>query len=120
LLTRAQAHLQRTREILAAGHVAKAAPLQLGDLSLSLPGRKASYQGQPLELKGREFELLHYLCQHAGRFLSREQIARRLWTSQLAPGSRKVDNLVLRLRKQLPAELQIRSRYGNGYCLDIS
>ncbi|PKL75781.1 MAG: hypothetical protein CVV27_13630 [Candidatus Melainabacteria bacterium HGW-Melainabacteria-1] len=117
LLARARAHLQRSAEILAAWRIPAAETLNFGGMSLDLARQEALFQGRRLSLKGHEFELLHCLCQHAGQYLSREQIARRIWDKPLAPGSRKVDNLILRLRKALPPMLQINSAYGKGYQL---
>ncbi|MFG3255320.1 winged-helix domain-containing protein [Streptomyces sp. NPDC048172] len=53
--------------------------LAVGDIELDLVGLHTYVQGQPLRLPLREFQLLHYLMRHPNQVVSRHQILRELW-----------------------------------------
>lgn len=119
LLARSQAHLQRSGEILGAYLLTQTSDcLSLGNLSLNASSREAQIDGKVMKLSESEFKLLHLLCSHSGQYLSRAQLSRRLW--QQAPPARKVDNLVLALRKKLPESIMLESRYGQGYGIRLA
>ncbi len=43
----------------------------------------ARLRGRPLDLTYKEFELLKYLAQHAGRVFTRAQLLEKVWGSEL-------------------------------------
>jgi DNA-binding response OmpR family regulator len=55
-------------------------------------------RGRPLELTYKEFELLKYLAQHAGRVLTHARLLREVWGYDFFGGTRTVDVHVRRLR----------------------
>lgn len=116
LIVRAKAHLERSREILST-YLHKAVAERFGELTLLPESRTLLWREQSLSFSALEFKLLHGLCACAPGCISREQVALRLWQVPLAPGSRKIDNLILGLRKKLPEALRIDSAYGQGYRL---
>ncbi len=119
LLARSLAHVKRSAEILAAYLLTQhSVTLTLGPLNLNAIQREALIEGQSLRLSESEFKLLHLLVSHQGQYLSRAQLSRRLWQGNTPP--RKIDNLVLALRKKLPSSLLIESRYGQGYTIRVS
>jgi DNA-binding response OmpR family regulator len=69
-------------------------------VAIDRPAYRASVDGRPLELSFREFELLAYLCQHAGLVFSRRQLVDTVWEGA-AVGDRTVDVHVRRLRVKL-------------------
>ena len=90
--------------------VARIGPLQIGDLTLNSKARTASRSGVPLELTGREFDLLLYLAENRGRTVSREMLARDVWreTSRFTPIDNVIDVQVARLRRKVDDPFQIK------------
>src|SRR5690606_268760 len=58
----------------------------------------------PLDLTYKEFELLKYLAQHAGRVFTRAQLLQEVWGYDFFGGTRTVDVHVRRLRAKLGPE----------------
>jgi DNA-binding response OmpR family regulator len=95
----------------------EAAPrLRVGELELDPAARRAEFRGAPVELAAREFALLHALMLGAGRVLSREQLAERLYTWGEEVDSNAIDVHVHHLRRKLAPEL-IRTVRGVGYLM---
>ena len=61
----------------------------------------ARLRGRPLDLTYKEFELLKYLAQHAGRVFTRAQLLQEVWGYDFFGGTRTVDVHVRRLRAKL-------------------
>jgi two-component system KDP operon response regulator KdpE len=55
------------------------APFTAGGLVIDFASRKVSFQGKPLNLTPKEYELLCHLARNAGRVLSHENILRVVW-----------------------------------------
>jgi DNA-binding response OmpR family regulator len=64
----------------------------------------ARLRGRLLELTYKEFELLKYLAQHAGRVFTRAQLLQEVWGYDFFGGTRTVDVHVRRLRAKLGTE----------------
>ena len=62
--------------------------------------------GRPLDLTYKEFELLKYLAQHAGRVFTRAQLLQEVWGYDFFGGTRTVDVHVRRLRAKLGPEYE--------------
>jgi len=105
LLARVKALLRRVRlirEELTAGENAIAGErLIFGDLVIDLTRREVLHQGNPLNLKPKEYELLLFLARHRGAVLSRDLILERVWGWDYAGGSRTVDVHVRWLREKI-------------------
>jgi len=94
--------------------------LRVGSLVLDTRGQQAFWQGKALPLTTREYGLLEYMVRHAGRVITRGDIAECVWDSSYDPLSNVVDVYVSRLRSKLAAsggEGLIRTRRGAGYIL---
>ncbi|MBN1976109.1 MAG: response regulator transcription factor [Anaerolineae bacterium] len=85
------------------------------------PRRQVRFQGQPLDLRPREYDLLHFLAQHRGRVLSRDALLSHVWGLESYIDARTVDVHVRRLRKALaavdPGARVILTEWGVGYRL---
>jgi len=70
---------------------------------MDLVSRRVTRGGEPVELTGREFDLLHYLLRHQGRIVSREMLARDVWheTSRATPLDNVIDVHISRLRRKV-------------------
>jgi DNA-binding response OmpR family regulator len=78
--------------------------LVLGELVIDEATYTARLRGRPLDLTYKEFELLKYLAQHAGRVFTRAQLLQEVWGYDFFGGTRTVDVHVRRLRAKLGAE----------------
>jgi DNA-binding response OmpR family regulator len=128
LLARIKAHLRRAGMPVAGTEAARqgvqpATPLVVGDLEIDAARREVRVGGRSVQLKRREFDLLHYLARHAGMTLSRSRLLDAVWSDQL-PGrgdTRTVDVHIHRLRERIEPK-PARPRYlhtvrGLGYAL---
>jgi DNA-binding response OmpR family regulator len=83
--------------------------IRVADLEVDLITRQASRAGRSIELAPREFALLAYLMNHAGRVVSREMLGRDVW-NQLHRGS-SLDNVIDvhigRLRRKVDAQSEL-------------
>ena len=95
----------------------EAAPrLRVGELELDPAAHRAAFRGAPVELAAREFALLHAFMLNAGRVLSREQLAERLYAWGEEVESNAIDVHVHHLRRKLAPGL-IRTVRGVGYLM---
>ena len=75
--------------------------LAFDDLEINLTRAEVLWQGQPLHLKPKEYELLVFFARHKGMLLSRELILQRVWGWDYFGGSRTVDVHVRWLREKI-------------------
>lgn len=78
--------------------------VSLGELVIDEGTYTARLRGRPLDLTYKEFELLKYLAQHAGRVFTRAQLLHEVWGYDFFGGTRTVDVHVRRLRAKLGPE----------------
>ena len=78
--------------------------VSLGDLVIDEDTYTARLRGRPLDLTYKEFELLKYLAQNAGRVFTRAQLLQEVWGYDFFGGTRTVDVHVRRLRAKLGPE----------------
>jgi DNA-binding response OmpR family regulator len=98
----------------------KPAVRSLGRLTLDTGARHASVGERALELSVREWALLEYLLQHAGRVVSKQQIIDAIlpWGDDITLNA--VEVYVSRLRLKLAdAGIAIRTIRGFGYRLEV-
>ncbi len=95
LLARIRALLRRPTDLLIPD------ALNCGSLRLWPTDRVVAVDGRPVDVPPREFALLEYLLRHAGRTLSRDTIADRIWGPETIPETNVVDVTVSRLRRRL-------------------
>ena len=81
----------------------------------------AYIDGTALELTLKEFELLSYLYENAGRVLTRDQLLNAIWGYDYLGDSRTVDSHIARLRTKLGdyGVSHLKTIYGMGYKLEI-
>jgi two-component system OmpR family response regulator len=93
--------------------------LRHGALAYDQVGRVASLNGAPLDLSGRELNLLEILLSRAGRMVSKEHLVSHLceWGEEVSPNA--IEVYVHRLRKKLePGGVRIVTVRGLGYSLE--
>lgn len=96
--------------------------LVVGELRLDRISREATWQGQSVDLTGREFNLVEYLMRSPGSVFTRTQILEHVWGYDFDPSTNVVDVCIQRIRKKMAAigahanqESPIESVRGVGY-----
>jgi len=108
LMARVKAQLRRARlirEELGSHPIeASQAKLIFGNLVINQTRREVTLDGNPLQLKPKEYELLLFLAEHKGQLLSREFVLERVWGWDYIGDSRTVDVHVRWLRQKIEPE----------------
>jgi DNA-binding response OmpR family regulator len=95
----------------------RAAPaIEIGPLTVDPIAHAVTYRGQPVDLSGKEFALLHELAREAGRVLSKEQLVQRLYPWGEEIESNTIEVHIHHLRRKLAPEVIVTLR-GVGYFL---
>ena len=91
--------------------------LQRGNITLDPAAHRVTKDGEQVNLSGREFALLHYLLENAGRAISRTRLEETLygWDGEVESNSLEV--FIHHIRKKLGSEL-IRTIRGVGYMIE--
>lgn len=109
--------LARVRAVLRRVHEARTSRVVIGPLELDMTNRSVCWQGQWVELSGREYALLERFVLSPGRVYSPEELTDLVWGSE-ANGVGVVKVYVHHLRQKLSSEA-IRTVPG-GYRLGLS
>ena len=72
-----------------------------GHLRVDLPRREVSLDGNPVALSRKEYALLAFLAQHAGRVVTQPQLLRELWGPTHQEDTHYLRILVGKLRQKL-------------------
>lgn len=93
----------RIRALIRRGRAEETLRLRCADLEMDLVARGVSRGGRAIALTGREFELLEYLMRHAGRIVTRSQLAADVWkvARRATPLDNVIDVHIARLRKKV-------------------
>ncbi|MGE5281130.1 MAG: response regulator transcription factor [Chloroflexota bacterium] len=89
--------------------------LAAGDVELDRAAHTVTAGGAPVELTGREFDLLAALLAHPGVVLSRDRLLELAWGGEFPGGTRTVDVHVAQLRAKLDRPELIQTVRGSGY-----
>ncbi len=113
LLARVKALLRRPRNLVGSPEV------RIGDLRIDTARRRVQRGERRVDLSAREFQLLLYLAQHAGRIVGRTALWEHVWESGTEPDSNVVDVYIRYLRNKLGRDPDlIRTVRGGGYVLE--
>ncbi len=93
--------LARVRALLRRARAGEPELLEVGGVLLDPRARKASVDGEPVELSFREFELLRCLMANAGAVLPRDRILDLVWGYGYEGDPRTLDTHVKSLRRKL-------------------
>jgi DNA-binding response OmpR family regulator/HPt (histidine-containing phosphotransfer) domain-containing protein len=113
--------IARVRALLRRGSSNPLPLLSWGDLLLDPSSCEVSYNGQPLTLTTKEYDLLELFLRDSYRVFSSEEIIDRLWSSDEFPAEATVRSHIRRLRRKLQAAGappdSIATIHGRGYHL---
>lgn len=102
LLARVESVLRRERRAEATGGE-RVAEIRSGALVIDPSRHLATFDGEPMRLTTKEFELLAHLTAHPGRIFTRDQLLTRIWPFDFGGDSRTVDVHISWLRSKLRA-----------------
>lgn len=114
----------RMQAILRRKHGLKVQTIDINGFIMDYQNRTLNYDGTPVVLTKKEFDLLHYLAMHKNRVLSRSQLTEHIWGDVMDDDydSNYIDVHVKNLRKKLAAHSPIdwfETVRGIGYRLNI-
>jgi two-component system OmpR family response regulator len=92
--------------------------LEVGDVILDRAARKIIRGGREVPLHAREFQILEYLMENAGRTVTRSMLLNHVWDYHFEPQANVVDVHISRLRRKLDEGLGaplIETVRGAGY-----
>jgi two-component system copper resistance phosphate regulon response regulator CusR len=114
--------LARVRTLLRRGSSpVNAERLQVADLVLDLPRRRAIRGGQKIALTSKEFSLLELLVRRRGEVLPRSLIASQVWDMNFDSDTNVIDVAIRRLRAKIDDDFEpklIQTVRGMGYVLE--
>ncbi|MBW4047370.1 MAG: heavy metal response regulator transcription factor [Proteobacteria bacterium] len=96
--------------------------LQVADLILDLPRRRAARGGTRISLSSKEFALLELLIRRRGEVLPRSLIASQVWDMNFDSDTNVIDVAIRRLRAKIDEGFEpklIQTVRGMGYTLDV-
>ena len=99
LVARVRAILRRAQGSMSATE--DSGRIYCADLLIDLPNHRVFRADREVDLTPREFDLLAYLAQHAGRVFTRETLLREVWGYTYPGDIRTVDVTVRRLREKI-------------------
>lgn len=102
LLARVESVLRRERRA-EATEDERATEVRSGALAIDPSRHLATFDGEPMRLTTKEFELLAHLAAHPGRIFTRDQLLTRIWPFDFGGDSRTVDVHISWLRSKLRA-----------------
>ncbi len=122
LLARVKAMLRRVQIGREEAEPAKGLPEKLvnsGNIHIDLGRHETSLNGEVIDLKPKEFDLLLFFMQNRGQVFSREQLLEQVWGWEFSGGSRTVDVHVRWLRSKIEEDAEQPTRIitvrGVGY-----
>jgi heavy metal response regulator len=94
---------------------------EIEDLIVDSASHRVSRANREVQLTAKEYALLEHLARHAGRLISRSEIAAHVWDDSFDPFSNTIEVYINRLRRKIddshPRKL-LHTRRGEGYILE--
>ena len=115
LLARLDALLRRAQQT-----AAVETSLRIADLELDQLTRSVTRNGQVISLQPREYRLLEYLVQNAGRVVTRTMLLEQVWDYHFDPQTNVIDVHISRLRSKIDKDFDpplLQTVRGAGYMI---
>ncbi|MGA0933281.1 MAG: winged helix-turn-helix domain-containing protein [Candidatus Nanopelagicales bacterium] len=93
------------------------ASIVTGRVHIDRSRRRAEFEGAPLDLTAKEFDLLAVLSEEPGRVVPRQELLSRVWDPVWHGSGKTLDVHVSSLRRKLPDPSAIETVRGVGYRL---
>ncbi|MEY2793810.1 MAG: hypothetical protein RJA76_1802 [Bacteroidota bacterium] len=92
--------------------------IEIGGLIINRTNYSASFQGRPLVLPKKEFELLIFLASNPNKVFNRDELLEKVWGNDVYVVERTIDVHIRKLREKIP-ETYIKTLKGVGYMFTI-
>jgi len=119
LMARVKAIFRRIDELKMDNRAGKQAILRPGDLVIDTEKRKVSLKGKEIDLTAKEFDLLLFFAQHAGKVFTRSQLLDDVWGYGHDGYEHTVNSHINRLRAKIESDpakpTHILTVWGVGY-----
>ena len=115
LIARVNALVRRSQ-----GVHSRHAVFQVGDLEVDPQARTVKRSGQSIQLTQKEFDLLLYMVRHAGRVISKKEIAEQVWDIHFDSTTNVIEVYMSYLRNKIDKPFDyplIHTSFGAGYVL---
>lgn len=102
------------------GGGAESSTLRAGGLTLDKKSYAVTYNGEPIALTKKEFDLLCYLMEHAGQVVTRDMLLNDVWGYEYAGDTNIVDVYIRYLRTKIDEKTGVKYLHtvrGVGYML---
>ena len=76
-------------------------PYVYGDLTIDYAERRVTFAGRPVELRAKEYQLIHELSVNAGRVVTHDELLRRIWGAKRPDNLRALRTHLRRIRSQI-------------------
>lgn len=96
--------------------------LTFADIEINLDAKTCTRAGKKVDLTPKEFAFMVYLIQHAGRVISKTEIAEKVWDIHFDTGTNVIEVYVNYLRNKIDKPFErklIHTVFGAGYVLKI-
>jgi len=111
-VARVKAHLRREQRHSA---LSDDGVIRVGDIEINTVSLSVTKKGESIALSTREFQLLQYLMENAGKFLTREQIFAHVWDTEFGDIGTVAVNIKSVRDKIDPSNEYIKTVWGVGY-----
>jgi DNA-binding response OmpR family regulator len=95
----------------------------LGPTTINFLTMRATRGRRDIRLTKKEFDILRYLAEHAGRVVHRDQLLTEVWGAQAVSTTRAVDFAIARLRRKIEPDPRspryLTTAHGDGYALIV-
>lgn len=102
LLARIKAILRRSPEIKAES--AESELIYIGNIKVNFKKYLALKGTDEIKMSYKEFEVLHYLYENAGKIIHRDDLISAVWSIDFDITTRTVDNFILKLRQKIEVD----------------
>lgn len=117
LLARVKAQLRQVENQQQSEHHSQ---FTIGDLSIDTACHTVTFNGKPIKLTAKEFDLLVYLGSHPGKVFAREQLLEKIWGYHFDGYDHTVNTHINRLRNKLKPLDYVQTIWGVGYCFKVA
>jgi DNA-binding response OmpR family regulator len=117
LVARVKAVLRRYKPNVISPEIVRDKYVEYPELSINLTDYAVFYQGEKIDMKPKELELLYFLASSPNHVFTREQLLEQIWAYDYIGDTRTVDVHIKRIREKIKdhAQWKITTIWGIGY-----
>ncbi len=78
--------------------------VHIGNIRVNFKNYQALEGDKEVKMSHKEFEVLHYLCNNAGKTVHRDDLMSNVWSIEYDITTRTVDNFIMKLRQKIETD----------------